>query len=149
MPTMLSPKVKAGCGVVAVFGLGFGLGFLTLLFVLIRVVPLSEGWKTDRSREFVANHLANQLKLTDEQRAAFRPLVDEALAARWELRRDYLTRDRQLLEEVYLPKARELLTEPQREEAQRLLERWRRNQSFKVAPEAGETAPPAAAAEPK
>lgn len=131
---MISPKVKAGCGVLTVFGLGFGLGFLCLLFVLVRVIPLSEGWKSDRSRDFVADHLAKQLKLTDEQRAQFRPIVDEALERRWELRRDYLLEDQRLLEEVYFPKLGELLTEPQKDRAKTMLERWRKNQRFKIAP---------------
>jgi Na+-transporting methylmalonyl-CoA/oxaloacetate decarboxylase gamma subunit len=131
---MISPKIKAGCGVLTVFGLGFGLGFLCLLFLLVRVIPLSEGWKSDRSKAFVADHLANQLKLTDEQRLQFRPLVDEALEHRWNLRRDYLLEDQRLLEEEYFPKLGELLTEPQKAKAGKMLEKWRKNQRFKIAP---------------
>ncbi|MCB1079049.1 MAG: hypothetical protein KDM64_14605 [Verrucomicrobiae bacterium] len=131
---MISPKIKAGCGVVAVFGLGFLLGGLCLLFVILKIVPLSEGWKSDRSKEFVANHLANQLDLTDEQRVQLRPIVDEALERRWKLRRDYLMEDQRLLNEEYFPEVAALLTDKQKEKARKLLERWKRDQKFKIDP---------------
>lgn len=140
---MISPKLKAGCGVLAVFTLGFFLGVLSLLILLGRVIPLSEGWKSDRSKAFVADHLANQLDLTEDQRARFRPLVDEALERRWQLRRDYLLEDQRLLEEEYFPRIEEWLTEPQKARAAEMLERWRKAQRFKLAnPGSGAEAPP-------
>ncbi|MCB1063798.1 MAG: hypothetical protein KDN20_12850 [Verrucomicrobiae bacterium] len=128
----LNPKIKAGCGVLTVFGLGFGIGVISLLFVIAKVVPLSEGWKSQESKEFVANHIANRLKLTEEQRVEVRPIVEEALESRWTLRREYLMEDRRLMEEVFLPKIDQLLTEEQRERARQMLERWRKDQRLKL-----------------
>lgn len=128
----LNPKIKAGCGVLTVFGLGFGIGVISLLFVIAKVVPLSEGWKSKESKEFVANHIANRLHLTDEQRVEIRPIVEDALESRWTLRREYLMEDRRLMEEVFLPKIDQLLTEEQRERARQMLERWHKDQRLKL-----------------
>ena len=91
---MINPKVKAGCGVITVFGLGFGAGVITLLILIVKEIPLSEGWKSDESKAFVTRQISNQLKLTEEQAAEVRPIVEEALEARWALRREYLLEDR-------------------------------------------------------
>ena len=132
---MIHPKVKAGCGVLTVFALGFGLGVISLLIVLVNVIPLSEGWKTKESKEFVTKQLAKQLRLTEEQRVKFDPIVDEMLEQRWTVRRSYLLEDRKIMEEDFIPRVREILTEEQREHAKKLLERWRREQRFKLEPE--------------
>ena len=137
---MISPKIKAGCGVFTVFGLGFALGAFCLLLVIFKVVPLSEGWRSQRSKDFVARHFQRQLDLDDEQLARFRPLLDEALDRRWEMRRDYLLKDRQLLEDEYFPKLEEFLSDEQKEKAQKMLQRWREAQQFKVAPPEPESA---------
>lgn len=129
---MISPKVKAGCGVFAVFGLGFVIGGFSLLFVIAKVVPLAEGWKSEQSKEFVAEHFANRLKLSDNQREAFRPIVYEALERRWELRREYLLKDLAMMEEEFLPKIDALLDESQRRDARKILERWRREHRGKL-----------------
>lgn len=130
--SMISPKIKAGCGVFAVFGLGFVIGGFSLLFIIVKVVPLAEGWKTEQSKEFVAEHFANRLKLTDAQREEFRPIVYEALERRWALRREYLLKDLVMMEEEFLPKIDSLLDESQRQEARKILERWRRDHRGKL-----------------
>ena len=127
-----STKIKAGCGIVAVFGFGFVLGIVTLLVILVNVIPLSEGWKSEESKQFIADHFKKKLKLTPEQDAEFRPLVYELLERRWELRRDYLEKSRRLLEEEYLARAADILDADQRAQAGKMLARWKRDQSFKL-----------------
>lgn len=129
---MINPKVKAGCGVLTVFGLGFGAGVIALLILIVKVIPLSEGWKSDESKSFVTRQISNQLKLTEEQSAEVRPIVDEALEARWALRREYLLEDRRLLEEEFFPRIGALLDAEQKERGKRMLQRWRKEQRFKL-----------------
>ena len=131
-------KLKAGCGVFAVFGLGVFLGALALLILIVRVVPLSEGWKTEESRQFIENHFAHKLQLTDEQREKFRPILEEVLERRWELRRQYLLDSKNLMEDETYPRISEFLTEEQRAKAQKILDRWNRVQKFKLEPEPSE-----------
>lgn len=139
---MIPPKVKAGCGVLTVFALGFGAGVIALLILIVKVIPLSEGWKSDESKAFITRRISNQLKLTDTQREAVRPLVDEALEKRWALRRQYLLEDRRLLEEEFFPRVGALLDDSQKPRGQKLLERWRQEQRFKLeSHDAAESAP--------
>ncbi len=128
----VSPKIKAGCGVVAVFALGFLLGMFALLFLIVKVVPLVEGWKSEKSKEFIIERFAHQLELDEAQRAKFEPIVREALDRRWDLRREYLLEDMALVKEEFLPRVDELLNEQQRQKARKMLERWRRDQRFKL-----------------
>jgi hypothetical protein len=130
----ISNKLKAGCGVSAVFGLGFFLGAFALLILIVRIVPLSEGWKSEESKRFIENHFAQKLKLSDEQREQFRPILEEALDQRWDLRRQYLLDSQKLLEEEYYPRISEILTEEQQAKAGKMLERWNRDQKFKIEP---------------
>lgn len=127
-----STKLKAGCGILAVFAVGFVLGVVSLILIIAGVIPLSEGWKSDESKDYIADHFRNQLKLTPEQDAEFRPLVHEVLERRWELRRGYLLESRRLMEEEYLPRAAKILNQEQQEKAGKMLARWKRDQSFKV-----------------
>lgn len=129
---MINPKIKAGCGVLTVFGLGFTAGVISLLIFIVKVIPLSEGWKSEESKAFVTRRISNQLKLTEEQKREVRPIVDEALETRWNLRREYLLEDRRLLEEEFFPRIGALLDPKQKERGQRLLERWRKEQRFKL-----------------
>ena len=139
----ISPKFKAGCGVLTVFGLGFFLGALALLFFFVKLVPLAEGWKSEESKAFIAERFANQLGLDEAQRAQFEPIVREALERRWALRREYLLRDMAMVEDEFLPRVDPILDETQREKARKMLERWRRDHRFKVK-EPEEKAPPMA-----
>ena len=119
-------KLKAGCGVVTIFGLGYVLGVISLFILIAVIVPLSEGWKSEASRNHIANQLANQLKMTDKQRGQVRPIVNEFLDRSWDLRRDYLKESERLREEKYLPQIDELLTEEQKERLRIVQEKWRR-----------------------
>ncbi len=130
---MINPKLKAGCGILTLFALGFGTGAISLLMLIIKTVPLSEGWKSEDSKTFVTKQIANRLELTEAQRAEIRPIVDEALEKRWELRRDYLLEDQRLMRDVFLPRVDPLLTEEQRVRARKMLDRWRKDQRFKLA----------------
>jgi hypothetical protein len=51
-------KFKAGCGLLGVFGAGFLCGAVALFVFLVRIIPLSEGWRDEESKEFVTDHLA-------------------------------------------------------------------------------------------
>lgn len=125
-------KLKAGCGVITIFGMGFVLGAVSLLILIGVVVPLSEGWKSEASKKFIADHLANKLEMTDEQREQVRPVINEFLDRRWELRRDYLKESEVVMEKEYLPRIDEFLTEPQQEEMRKILENWRRENQAKI-----------------
>lgn len=125
-------KLKAGCGVVTIFGLGYILGVVSLFILIAVIVPLAEGWKSDASKKFAADQLANQLKLTDEQREQVRPIVNEFLDQRWELRRDYLKKSEQVMNEKYLPKIEELLNDEQKERLLKIQEKWRRENKDKM-----------------
>jgi len=116
-------KLKAGCGIGLVFSAGFLCGVIAFFILLIKVIPKSEGWKSEESKEFVANHLANQLKMTEQQRVDARPIVDSALDERWAVRREYLLKDRDLTEEA-LQKMKLLLDEKQKEKAEKMFRNW-------------------------
>ena len=89
-------KFKAGCGVTAVFGAGFLCGAIALFIFIVRIIPLSEGWRDEESKEFVTRHLARQLDLTDEQVEQVKPVVAEVLEARYRHRRTYVEADIEL-----------------------------------------------------
>jgi len=128
-----STKFKAGCGILTVFIGGFVLGVIAILVLIGAIIPLAEDWKSEKSKAFIADHFANQLKLTPEQDAEFRPLVYEALDHRWLLRREYLVESRQMMEEDYFERAKEILTEEQLVKAQKMLAKWRKDQErFKL-----------------
>jgi len=61
----IPPKVKAGCGVLAVFCAGMFCGVIALFIFLIFLIPRSEGWKKNESKDFLAKHFARQLKLNE------------------------------------------------------------------------------------
>lgn len=128
----ISPKIKAGCGVVTVFGLGFLAGAFSLLVLISKVVPLAENWKTEKSKQFIVEHFANQLKLDESQRAEFEPIVREGLERRWELRREYVLKDQEMVETEVIPRIAEILNEKQKEKAKRMMERWRKDVRFKI-----------------
>lgn len=125
-------KLKAGCGVVALFGLGYVFGVVSLFILIAVIVPLSEGWKSEASKKFIADHLANQLKMTEEQREELRPLVNEFLDRRWELRRDYLKGSLKVMEQEYLPRIDELLSDEQKEKLKEIHEKWQREHQDKM-----------------
>lgn len=125
-------KLKAGCGVVTIFGMGFVLGAISLFILIAVVVPLSEGWKSEASKKFIADHLANKLEMTDEQREQVRPVINEFLDRRWELRRDYLKGSEVVMEAEYLPRIDAFLTESQQEQIREILKNWRKENQAKI-----------------
>ena len=117
-------KLKAGCGLFAVFGAGFLCGAVGLFLFLVRIIPLSEGWRDEESKEFVTDHLAGQLDLTDEQLAEARPLFHAALDQRYERRKTYVNEDIALTGEA-LSKVLPILTDAQKEKAKSIFQRWK------------------------
>ena len=111
---------------------GFVLGVISLFGLITTFIPLTEGWKSEKSKEFIANQLVKQLKLTLEQEAKFRPLVYEELDRRWELRRQFLLESNKLKEQEYLGRAAEFLTEEQLAELRKILAKWQREQQYKI-----------------
>jgi hypothetical protein len=118
-------KFKAGCGVAAVFGAGFLCGAVALFIFIVRIIPLSEGWRDEESKEFVTRHLARQLDLRDDQIEQVKPVVAEVLEARYHHRRRYVEADIELTGtgfEKILP----ILTDQQKEQAKKVFERWKK-----------------------
>ncbi len=125
-------KLKAGCGVVTLFGLGYVFGAVSLFILIAVIVPLAEGWKSEASKKFIADRLADQLKLTDGQREEVRPIINELLDKSWELRRDYLQRIEELRDGEYLPRIDELLSDEQKERLRQAQEKWRQEHRDKM-----------------
>ncbi|MCB1204079.1 MAG: hypothetical protein KDN18_07455 [Verrucomicrobiae bacterium] len=118
-------KLKAGCGLFAVFGAGFLCGAVALFLFLVRIIPLSEGWHDEESKEFVTNHIASQLKMSEEQVEQARPLIHAALDERFERRKAYVKEDIELTGKA-LSKILPLLSEEQHEKAKKVFERWKK-----------------------
>ena len=118
-------KLKAGCGLVAVFAAGFLCGALVLFLFLVRIIPLSEGWRDEESKEFVLDHLAGRLELTPEQIEEIKPVVYDALDERYRHRKVYVERDIELTEEAF-EKIRPLLTEEQESTAEKMFANWKK-----------------------
>lgn len=118
-------KLKAGCGLISVFLVGVCCGALGLFFILVKVIPLSEGWRDEESKEFVLNHLANRLDLTEEQVGEIRPIVFAGLDERYDKRKDYVAADIQITGEAF-GEMRTFLTEEQISEATKMFENWKK-----------------------
>lgn len=118
-------KLKAGCGLLAVFGAGFLCGAVALFLFIVRIIPLSEGWRDEESKEFVTDHIASQLKLSGEQVEEARPFIHTALDERFERRKAYVKEDIELTGKA-LSKILPLLSEEQREKARKVFERWKK-----------------------
>jgi hypothetical protein len=118
-------KFKAGCGLLAVFGTGLLCGGIALFLFLVRIIPLSEGWRDEESKEFVTNHLNRQLDLSEEQLQQVRPLIHTALDERYERRKAYVKEDIALTGTA-LSKILPILTESQQEKANQVFERWKK-----------------------
>ena len=127
-------KLKAGCGIALVFSAGFLCGIIAIFLLLANVIPKSERWKDSESKEFVANHIANQLKLTEEQREVIRPIFDAALEKRWSVRKTYLLEDRDLVKAAF-DEIRPHLDEWQKGKAEKLYENWWNGKKRLLGPE--------------
>jgi hypothetical protein len=117
-------KLKAGCGLVMVFLAGALCGAVVLFLVIVKVIPLSEGWRDEESKEFVVNHLANRLSLTEEQIAEATPIIHEALEERYNHRKVYVEADIELTRSA-LEKMKPILDEKQQEKAKQMFENWK------------------------
>lgn len=118
-------KLKAGCGLLAVFGTGFLCGGVALFLFLVRIIPLSEGWRDEESKKFVTDHLSNQLDLSDSQLEQARPLIHAALDERYERRKAYVKEDIALTGEA-LSDVLAILTDTQQEKAKQVFQRWKK-----------------------
>ncbi len=133
-------KFRAGCGLTAVFGAGFLCGVVALFVFLIRIIPLSEGWKDEESKEFVTRHLARQLDLTDTQIEQIKPIIHETLNQRYLHRQSYVRSDIELTG-ASLARILPHLTEAQKEKARTVFENWKRGKERFT--RTGDEAPPA------
>ncbi|MDC0258908.1 hypothetical protein OAK43_01610 [Verrucomicrobiales bacterium] len=128
----LNPKAKAGCGVIFVFGLGFVAGLVATFVIIIGIVQKSENWKTPESKEFIACHVGKQMELDEDQMKQFQPIVNEILERRWDMRRDYIEQDQQMIEDEYFPRISAFLSEEQRKKGMEMVKRWRRQNASKL-----------------
>jgi len=126
-------RLKAGCGLLLVFSAGFLCGVIALFVLLVRVIPLSEGWKAEESKRFITNHLARRLALSDEQQKIIRPLIHEGLDERWRIRKEYLLRDRDLVEER-MKEVERHLDEEQKERVREGVDNWWKGKQMLVMP---------------
>ena len=100
-------------------------GAFVLFFLLVKVVPLSEGWRDEESKEFVLNHLANRLKLTDEQIEKIRPIAFSALDERYARRKVYVDADIAITGKAF-EEMREILDDAQEKKAEEMFENWKK-----------------------
>ena len=128
----LNPKAKAGCGVIFVFGLGFVAGLVATFVIIIGIVQKSENWKTPESKEFIACHVGKQMELDEDQMKRFQPIVNEILERRWDMRRDYIEQDQQMIEDEYFPRISAFLSEERRKKGMEMVKRWRRQNASKL-----------------
>lgn len=117
-------KLKAGCGLISVFLMGALCGALVLFFVLVKVIPLSEGWRDEQSKEFVLNHLANRLDLTKEQIKQVRPIAFSTLDERYEHRKVYVMEDIEITRQAF-EEMKSVLNEDQLRRAEKIFENWK------------------------
>ncbi len=118
-------KFKAGCGVASVFGAGFLCGAIALFIIIVKIIPLSEGWKDEESKEFVINHLTNKLKLRDEQVKEVAPIVRQVLDERYAHRKVYIEADIELTKGA-MEKMKPLLDDEQQTRADKMFEEWKK-----------------------
>lgn len=117
-------KLKAGCGLLSVFLIGALCGALGLFLILVRVIPLSEGWRDEESKAFVMSHLASRLKLTEEQLKEIRPIAYAALDERYARRKTYVNADIEITEKAF-QEMKPILDEEQLKRAERVFENWK------------------------
>lgn len=119
-------KVKAGCGALFLFFTGVVSGGVGIILFLATLIPKIEGWNTDESKDFIASHIVNQLKLTKEQEAKLRPSFDQFLEAKWERRAESILAEHEEAQK-YVDEIRSSLTPEQQKRADRLLKRQLRD----------------------
>lgn len=131
-------KLKAGCGLSLVFVAGFLCGAIALFVIIVKVVPLSEGWRDEESKEFVMKHLANQLDLTDQQVSEIEPIVNETLDRRYSHRKVYVLADIDLTREAK-EKIEPLLDGKQKTKIEKMFANWEKGKKRFVMPDSSDT----------
>ena len=124
-------KLKAGCGIVMVFGSGFLCGGLALACLLFWYVPLSEGWKKDESKQFITKHIANRLDLTEEQLEQARPIIHEAIEKRYQRLSSFASFDSQVRVDAF-EELKLILNDDQIATGEKMLERWNRGNERRI-----------------
>ncbi len=124
-------KLKAGCGIAMVFGSGFLCGGLVLACLLFWYVPLSEGWKKDESKQFITNHIASRLDLTEEQLEQARPIIHEAIEKRYQRLGNFANFDSQVRTDAF-EELKLILNDEQIATGEEMLERWNRSNQRRI-----------------
>ena len=124
-------KLKAGCGIAIVFGSGFLCGGLVLACLLFWYVPLSEGWKKDESKQFITNHIASRLDLTEEQLEQARPIIHEAIEKRYQRLGNFANFDSQVRTDAF-EELKLILNDEQIATGEEMLERWNRSNQRRI-----------------
>lgn len=125
MASKLKRRLGFGCGIIALLGIGFVAGILTVIAVMVGVGSKANDWRSEESHRFITNHFQQVLKLTPEQRAQIEPIIREGLAERWDLRRDYYRETDRLFVENYVPRISEFLEPEQVRRLEDRLSKWR------------------------
>ena len=121
-------KLKAGCGIAMVFGAGFACGAIALFTTIMWVVPLSEGMRDDKSKQFITKHIARQLDLTEEQLKGAKPIIHAAIDQRNNRRREFVEADIKLTGEAF-KEMKGILNQEQIKMGATMLERWKRGKT--------------------
>ena len=124
-------KLKAGCGIAMGFGSGFLCGGLVLACLLFWYVPLSEGWKKDESKQFITNHIASRLDLTEEQLEQARPIIHEAIEKRYQRLGNFANFDSQVRTDAF-EELKLILNDEQIATGEEMLERWNRSNQRRI-----------------
>jgi len=119
-------KISIGCGLSALFGLGVIAGLVGALFMVGGLVQRTETWNSEKSWNFITNHLAGVMKLDEAQKEKLAPIVREAFEERWQIRQAYREETDRLFVEKYWPRLEEFLDEEQKERMRKRWSRWRR-----------------------
>ncbi|MDF1811729.1 MAG: hypothetical protein P1V20_05930 [Verrucomicrobiales bacterium] len=119
----LPPKIKAGCGAATLFFAGVLCGIIGVFVLLALIIPRSEGWEKEDSRQFLAKHFSKRLKLTEEQKEKLTPGFNEFLNQRWALRSGYIKADRKILED-YLKSVEPELSPDQVKRSKEVMDHW-------------------------
>ncbi|MEM7697978.1 MAG: hypothetical protein AAF236_06200 [Verrucomicrobiota bacterium] len=126
-------QLKAGCGILVVFSIGFVTGMLGLLVLLVWLMPLSEGWKEDDSRDFVVGHISRQLQLSEEEEAELRPAILALFDERYQLRKEYILNEKAVIRS-HIDAMAPSLSEEQLAAAERMFNNWWRGKRRLVDP---------------
>ena len=114
-----------------VFGSGFLCGGLALACLLFWYVPLSEGWKKDESKQFITNHIASRLDLSEEQLEQARPIIHEAIEKRYQRLGNFANFDSEVRADAF-EELKLILNDEQIATGEKMLERWNRGNQRRI-----------------